>query len=54
MTSRGGYVVEEEKSCGNDDHGTRGRGVWRKAARKKEGSSCGGRGQFQRDRRLQC
>ena len=34
-TSRGGYVVEEEKSGCNDNHGTRDRRVRRKAARKK-------------------
>lgn len=43
-TSKGGYVVEEEKSGDNDDYGTGGIGVWRKGTRKKESSSCGGRG----------
>ena len=40
----GDSVIEKEKigGCG-DDHVTSNIGVRRKAARKKEGSSCGGR-----------
>lgn len=47
-------VIEEEKSDDNNDRGTGGKGVQRKATRKKDGSSCGGQGQFQREQRLEC
>lgn len=47
-----GSIVKDNKRDDDDDHGTDGRGVQRKVTRKKDGLSCGGRSQSQRDRRL--